>query len=121
MSRITYYEKLIQEKRKKTPFREFIKELWSWEILNLYRRNGKICRYPESDRIKNLDDKEYKNASSYHREYDEWKSFFINFQSLVDTFPFEHIFHFDNNENSEFADAVFGAKNTYLSFVIGFQ
>jgi hypothetical protein len=28
---IHYYEKLIQEKRKKTPFREFVKELGSWE------------------------------------------------------------------------------------------
>lgn len=121
MSKIAYYEKLIQEKRKKTPFREFIKELWSWEILNLYKRNGRICRYPESDRIKVLDDKEYRNATSYFRDYDFQESFFENFWWLVDIFPFEHIFHFDNNENSEFADGVFWAKNTYLSFIIGFH
>ena len=54
MSKITHYEKLIQEKRKKTPFRDFVKELGSWDILNLYKRNGKICRYPESERIKKL-------------------------------------------------------------------
>jgi hypothetical protein len=107
MSKIAYYEKLIQEKRKKTPFREFIKELGSWEILNLYKRNGKICRYPETDRIKVLDDAEYRNASMYYREYNLGKNFFENFKNLVDIFPFEHIFHFDNNENSEYADGVF--------------
>ena len=121
MSRIEYFQELIQEKRKKTPFRDFLKELGSWEILNLYKRDGKISRYPESDRIKVLDDKEYRNASSYIQEYNTWKSFFENFQGLIDIFPFEYIFHFDNNESSEFADAVFGAKNTYLSFIIGFQ
>lgn len=69
MSRIEYFQELIQEKRKKTPFRDFLKELGSWEILNLYKRDGKISRYPESDRIKVLDDKEYRNASSYIQEY----------------------------------------------------
>jgi hypothetical protein len=59
---IAYYEKLIKEKRKKTPFRDFVMELGSWEVLNLYKRDGKICRYPESDRIKVLDDAEFLNA-----------------------------------------------------------
>jgi hypothetical protein len=121
MSKLVHFEKLIQEKRKKTPFRDFIKEIGSWEVMNLYKRNGRICRYPDTGRIQVLDDTEYKNASSYYREYDFDKSFFENFQWLMDIFPFEHIFHFENNENSDFADSVFGAKNTYLSFIVGFE
>ncbi len=107
MTSISYYENLIREKRKKTPFREFIRELGSWEVLNLYKRNGRVCRYPESDRIKVLDDKEYRNASSHSREYDATKSFFENLQDLIHIFPFEYVFRFDNNENSDFADGVF--------------
>ena len=121
MSNISHYQNLIQEKRKNTPFREFVKELGSWNILNLYKRNGKICRYPETDRIKLLDDREYQNASAYSHEFNEGKTFFENFRELIDIFPFEHIFHFDNNENSDFADGIFGAKNTYLSFIVGFH
>ncbi len=121
MSNISYYEKLIQEKRKKTPFRDFIKELGSWEALNLYKRNGKICRYPDIGRIKILDDTAYKNASAYFWDYNLEKSFFENFQDFQDIFPFEHLFQFTNNENSDFADGVFWAKNTYLSFIVGFM
>jgi hypothetical protein len=80
MSKLVHFEKLIQEKRKKTPFRDFIKEIGSWEVMNLYKRNGRICRYPDTGRIQVLDDTEYKNASSYYREYDFDKSFFENFQ-----------------------------------------
>ena len=119
MSNIQHYEKLIQEKRKKTPFRDFVKDLASWDVLNLYKRNGKISRYPENDRIRVLDDAEFQNASSYSREYDLGKSFFANFRALSDIFPYQYLLKFLNNENADFADAIFGAKNAYLSFVIG--
>jgi hypothetical protein len=62
MPNISHYEALIQEKRKKTPFRDFVRDLGSWDVLNLYKRNDRICRYPESDRIKVLDDAEFLNA-----------------------------------------------------------
>jgi hypothetical protein len=121
MSNIHYYEKLIQEKRKKTPFRDFIMELGSWEWMNLYKRWARITRYPDTGRIKILDDDEYKNARSCTREYDDTKSFFENFRSFMDIFPFEHIFHFENNINSDFADGVFWAKDAYLSFIVWFH
>jgi hypothetical protein len=121
MSRLEYYQNLIQEKRKKTPFRDFVKELGSWEAFNLYKRNGRICRYPDTNRIKVLDDKEYKNASSHFHQYHTSKDFFSNLREFYDVFPFEYLFHFPNNENSDFGDCIFGAKNTYLSFIVGFS
>ena len=54
MSDISYYEKLIQEKRKKTPFREFVKEIASWETLSFYKNNGCISRYHGNDRVKKM-------------------------------------------------------------------
>ncbi len=118
MPKISHYESLIQEKRKKTPFRDFVKELGSWEVMNLYKRDGRVCRYPESPRVKRLDDAEFQNASSHFLEYDFSHSFFENFQSFHDIFPFQHLMQFMKVENSEYADALFWAKNTYLSFVI---
>jgi hypothetical protein len=44
MSSLSHYEKLIQEKRKKTPFREFVREIASWNALNIYKRNERIYR-----------------------------------------------------------------------------
>lgn len=118
---IHYYEKLIQEKRKKTPWREFLMELGSWEWLNLYKKDGKICRYPDTGRVKVLDDENFLNAWAYFIEYDHEKSFFQNFQYFHDIFPFQHMFHIMDNENSEYTDCAFGTKNTYLSFIIGFN
>jgi hypothetical protein len=86
--------------------------------MNLYKRNGKICRYPENDRIKVLDDKEFLNAWDYTLGYDSQKSFFENFKALSDIFPYQYLLKFFGNENAEFADAVFGGKNIYLSFVV---
>ncbi len=120
MSNITHYENLIQEKRKKTPFREFIKELWSWDILNLYKRNGRICRYPESDRIKKLGDTFWEDAPSYWKKYDFWSSFFENFRLLQDDVPMQYTLQFGTNENCEYMDWVFLGKNVYLSFIIWF-
>lgn len=121
MANLEKWEEKIKEKRSKTPFREFVKEIASWEVLNLYKNKGKISRYPDTGRVKYLDDKEAVNASRYALDYDFEKSFFQNFQALYHIIPFQHVMQFGYaNENSDFSDAVFGAKNSYLSFVIGF-
>lgn len=119
MANLEKWENLIKEKRSKTPFREFVKEIASWEVLNLYKNKGKISRYPDTGRVKHLDDVEFQNADKYTISFDFEKSFFQNFQMLHDIMPFQHVMQFDGNENTSFADAVFGAKNTYLTFVTG--
>jgi hypothetical protein len=39
MSNLEKWENIIKEKRKKTNFRDFVKEIASWSTLNLYRNN----------------------------------------------------------------------------------
>nr|MDD3720586.1 hypothetical protein [Candidatus Gracilibacteria bacterium] len=114
------WEEKIKEKRKKTQFKNFVKEFASWEVLNLYKNKGQVCRYPDSGRVKNLDNKESQNASSYFLDYDFNLDFFKNFHKLNNIVPYQYLISFgDMNENTIFADAVFGAKDCYLSFVLG--
>ena len=120
MPNIVHYEKLIQEKRRKTPFRDFVKELASWDVLNLYRRNGKISRYPENDRIKKLGENFWEDAYTFWDDYNFSKDFFQNFKELQDTIPMQYTLSFWTNENCEYMDGVFIGKNVYLSFIIGF-
>ena len=94
MPNIVHYEKLIQEKRKKTPFRDFVKELASWDVLNLYKRNGKISRYPENDRIKKLGENFWEDAYTFWEDYNFSKDFFQNFKELQDTIPMQYTLSF---------------------------
>lgn len=124
MSNIRYYENLIQEKRKKTPFRDFVRDIWSWETLSFYKTNdGIISRYPETGRVKTLWNTFWEDAPDYTLEYIPDKPFLSQFRSLQDLIPLSHTLvfsHLWNNENCQYADAVSAAKNVYLSFVIGF-
>jgi hypothetical protein len=118
---IQYYEKLIQEKRKKTLFRDFVKELGSWDVLNIYKRDGRICRYPESDRIKKMGDTFWEESGDLGKEYDPAQWLFSNLRRLQDTIPMQYTLQFGANENCDYMDGVFLWKNVYLSFIIGFQ
>jgi len=48
---IPYYEKLIQEKRKKTPWRDFVREIGSWSSFQYYKNSGNVSIFPDTDRI----------------------------------------------------------------------
>ena len=50
MPDLAYRQQKIQEKRKQTPRREFVKEICSWYPLNLYNHGGMITRYPDTER-----------------------------------------------------------------------
>jgi hypothetical protein len=114
---IKHWENKIKEKRKKTQFRDFVKEITSWTVLNLYKNKWKICKYPDTGRIKNIDTKEAINAQNYFNTYDFSLNFWDNYKLLMDKVPFQSIMDFWNNENSEFADVAFWVKNAYLTFV----
>jgi hypothetical protein len=53
MSKLVQRQSLIQEKRKNTPWREFVMEICSWFPLMFYKNNGKIGRYFPNNRITN--------------------------------------------------------------------
>jgi hypothetical protein len=120
MSKIAHYEKLIQEKRKKTPFRDFVREIASWETLSFYKNNGRISRYHDMKRVKKMGDSFWDDAPEQSRDYIIGIPFLSQFELLQDQIPMAYTLsfpHLGNNENCEFADSVFSARNIYLSFV----
>lgn len=118
MSNLQHRQSIIQEKRKSTPWRQFVMEIASWFPMNLYKNKWLISKYPDTDRIWNLIvSKEREKYTTYSENYNgnflHWlKSIFVN--SYIDNVDF-----YWNNENCDFAEAVYGAKNWYLSFSIG--
>lgn len=116
------WKQKIQEKRKNTPFLDFITEIGSWKPIGFYRNKWLISRYPETPRVGTLlSPKEFlevRDALPSH-EYDFSKTFLENFQIFYTSFPLASLTHFNTNENCDFSDCVFTGKNVYLSQVIG--
>ena len=111
----------IQEKRKQTPFRDFLLEVASWYTINLHKNQSLLTRYPNNWRTNHIiSEKEYSalwnqiNDNNYNLTV--W--FFEQFHYLRSTNKHPNILVFKQNENSDFSDVVFGAKNAYLSFTL---
>ena len=107
----------IQEKRKKTEWRDFLMEIASWMPMSFHKvQGGGISRFPVQERAGNtLSQKEYLNAS-----FDEWQrtwEFFNNFTDLFRKNPKIRVQQRFENENSSYAEC-YWAKNCYLSFAI---
>lgn len=121
MSRLNYWEDIIQKKRKWTIFRDYIKELWSWYPIVFYKNNGKISTYSQEKELNIVSTKEFfdrlDNNTDYWIEYsfDIW--FFDNFEKLYKSIPLPAVISIWA-ENCDFADAVLFSKNIYLSFIV---
>ncbi|MEI7477815.1 MAG: hypothetical protein WCJ81_04880 [bacterium] len=50
MQTLQYWQEKMKEKRKKTPFRDFLRDLCSWYSLSFYKHPEFISRYPRSER-----------------------------------------------------------------------
>jgi hypothetical protein len=118
MHDLTYRQQKIQEKRKQTPFRKFLMEVCSWYTLNLYRVDGIITRYPNTDRKGKIVADRFASMNNEHTEM-YTGNFFMNFQNLYDISEKSALITLWENSNSEYADNCYGAKNVYLSFNIG--
>ena len=57
MTNLQHRQQKIQEKRKQTPFREFLMEIASRYPMNLYKHTKLLSIYPESDRQPKIVDK----------------------------------------------------------------
>jgi hypothetical protein len=87
MSKLDYYEEIIQKKVKNTSFRDFIKHIAGWYPVNFYRRNGIVSVFPETPRSPNIiSTKEFSEISTellqYGIDYDEELIFFKNYKKL---------------------------------------
>ena len=120
MKDIKYYQNIIKEKRKKTEFRDFLKEIWSWFPINLYKINWKLSRYPFSDRLWSLiDTKSFStlwNNDFYNQELDLKNNFFNQIQKLYKKSYFPFLWNFWTIENSDYSDTIwYWTKNAYLT------
>jgi hypothetical protein len=51
MSNLQDRKQKMQEKRKHTPRREFVKQIASWQPNVFYKVNGITSRFPDTDRV----------------------------------------------------------------------
>jgi len=122
MTNLKTWQDKIKQKRKTTSWKTFSMEVASWFPVVLGRNNGMISIFPETERSWNVvDKKEYfkdHENTLFENNSLEW-DFFETFQKLFKDSYKPNVIHFRENENSDFSHCIFGAKNVYLSFVIG--
>lgn len=118
MSNLNYRKQKFQEKRKNTPWREFMRDFASWYPTNIYKHEGMFTRYPATPRKPNLVSIEkYPNITQ--TIWDETRgSFFDVLTDLYKKCYLTPIIIYSINQNSNYSDMVFGAKNAYLSFSV---
>ncbi len=120
MQTLKYWEEQIKEKRKDTPWREFLQEIASWMPLNLYKNKNIISRFPPTKRCNIVSTKQFEqereNLTLYGREYDFEKNIFENIALLNKEVPFPNLINYGGTENCDYADITYNTKNAYLSF-----
>ncbi len=99
--RLKQRQEKIQDKRKHTPWREFVKEIGSWYPLVFYKNSWNISRYPVE-------------KQSVH--WKEKNTFFTNLSKLLDNAELPNLFHRGKNENCDYSDVIVNCRNIYLSF-----
>ena len=98
MPDLNHRKQKIQEKRKKTPWREFLKEIVSWRPVTFHKQDGMITRFPKTERISGVQssvdlEKQRDSLIENGVAYDVNKPFFEQFQQLYKSFPQEAMLH----------------------------
>lgn len=91
MTDITLREQKIQDKRKQTEWKDFVKDICSWFPLVLYKNNGITSKFPPNDRTQNIRKTSDFDASKDGLlgngvDYIPQQSFFVQYAQL-----FKHI------------------------------
>ncbi len=88
--------------------------------MTFYKNAGHISRYPTSDRIQNIVwIKEHNEIRDDMIKYTVPYSgvLFSDIQKLLQKIPVAAVNHFGENENCDYSDVAYDAKNIYLSIV----
>ena len=93
-------------------------EICSWYNIWLYKNNWLITRYPNEVRNKNII-ADLSISMNCDLEWNLWLWFIKWFTDLYSTSSKSRILNFWVNENCDFTDSCYGAKNCYLSFWLG--
>ncbi len=120
MSNLQHRQQKIQEKRKKTPWRDFVMEICSWRNLMFYKGVLGVTKYPQFPwREMNLVcyDKQ-NNLDCYSLELNSQESFLDQLSYLYHRHGFPLVNHYWLQENAQRWDEVWWAKNVYLSVAV---
>ena len=113
MPSLTHRQQKIQEKRKQTPFRDFVKEVCSWKnVIMFYRSEVGIGKYPQAKgrEMNLLPFNEYKekdaNNIEFFLEYNNNQPFLEQVSHLYHSYPYSPVNHYGLQENAERGDEV---------------
>jgi hypothetical protein len=115
MQTLEYRQTKIQEKRKQTSFREFVREIASRRPFNIYKVNGLLSRFPDTPRKGNTENNPYLSMESDDKG-SYTGNFFQDFQTFYTQSHKSTLVFAYQNENAEFTDSSAGTKNCYLGF-----
>ena len=120
MTDLSYWMKKIQDKRKKTPRRDFLMEICSWKPFVLSKQWWIISRFSTQERNTSVPTQEFIDQRDSLLEYwiDYTGHFRDNMKQLFLTCPLPWLLSFFQNENSDYADIVIWSKNCYLSYAV---
>ncbi|MDD5770397.1 MAG: hypothetical protein PHE25_05500 [Candidatus Gracilibacteria bacterium] len=123
MQDIKIWEEKIKEKRKKTSFHKFFKEICSWSTSTFHRNEKYISRYPSTNRSPKLvSNKEFNEnrdeLTNYGFDFNENKTFFQNFEELFKKVPISPTISQMAGENTDFSDTIVASSNSYLSNIV---
>ena len=121
MTNLQYRQQKIQEKRKQTPWRQFVKEIASWTSLSFYRNKTYVSRFPATERSPNIvDQKQFVWNNVKERWWEMIVNFFDNLLVLFRQTELPNLMHFQWVENADYGDTIVGSNNAYMSKIITF-
>lgn len=123
MTSLTPWHEKIIAKRTESTFRGFLMEIASWFTFVLYRKQGKVSKYPENNRFLNTVPYEEfvwlrDTLLSYWQDYDPQRSFFEQFHEFINKVPSPNLPKYWLTENASFWNEVLNSKNVYLSTLV---
>lgn len=119
--RLKQRQEKIQEKRKQTPWREFVMEIASWFPLVLYKHDNSLSRFaPDSLRIWSVVscDDYAQWIEQYSIDIDSSQDVFSLLWHMLSNAVFAGTKVIWENQNSRYNDIILWAKNAYLNFVV---
>lgn len=116
MSNLQDRQQKIQEKRKQTPWRDFLREIASRRPLLFYKNQGLVTRYPSTERVGPMI--AYRDLESQDQVGGERTGdFFYDFQKMRIGTKTPAVWRVGTCENADYADMVHTGKDIYLSVI----
>ncbi len=120
MKDLKYFQNIIKEKRKKTEFRDYLKQIMSYYTFNIYQKNWLITPFCPHSNYNIVTPAVFEEIRSNY--YDFWIDyswdFWKDFMRIAQNISYPCISSWWNNQNSKYAHKVMYWNNCYLSFEV---